>query len=257
MKRNNINYFKHYPIIGCGENGTVYKYFTYAVKVLKTPYSIYEIKNANSVNHKLKILKKLDLPIYVKVKQLYYYEDYNKDLIWAYKMEYLKDNKLNKFFDLFKYNLEQKNIILLKILDILNQGNKYNIYNFDLQLENFYLSKYNKMKGIDVDNLRIGKYDSEKKLNYIADFIYRNNCQRNGILIENYALLRLALSLWTTMYDDDMDLDEVRMLIYNLDIDCYLKDTMLAITYAQDGVNLSELINGVSSHYKLVPYKKR
>ena len=252
---NDFDYFDDYQVIGCGENGHIRAFNDDAYKIFQIPYiSLGQIASVKKKATKLKILKELQLDSYVKIKELYGYEDNSKVLLWAYKMQRLTDNVLKKIH-MYSLSLEQKSELLMKVYNILQKGHEYGIYNWDLDFDNFYLNKDGRLIGLDVDNLKVKTYSPEEVRRPIFNFIDSLSnielTKQDNIRVENYAFLRMCLKVWTIEYYDHMGVCALNDLINRLKIDESLKEVMYAVLKNDANVDLKDIINKTTGN---IPY---
>ena len=240
-------------VIGKGKNGIVY---LYNGNVLKT-FSNFSFRASDFFEHKQKkieMLKKLDLPFYPKIFELYGSTYFNKDIFCAYEMQYIKNNLLKKF-DYNKSSLEQINELLSKILKIINYSNKEGIYNLDLKLQNFILSSSKKLIGLDLDDLKFAELKNDK-LEYFSTFVSlyadKYNCHQDYDKLQKYAFLGLCLSLWISPRIKLMTPTELVNMINKLNINESFKNIMLQIIYGEN-IELKQLLySSINSGIKMV-----
>lgn len=213
-----------------------------------------DITKANYIQHKLELLQKNPSKFYIDVLELYgYLFDINTIKFFTYSMPKLEDNVL-KGYRSSQYSMEEKNELLLKINELVTNGNKEGIYNHDIWLRNFHLDKYGKLTGLDVDSLAIGPYKSDIFFKEIAN--YKLPPQNiDNLYRQNISMLKCCFDLWCSFWTKTIhfSLHGYRLLIELLDIDPSLKQMMVDVFEYKD-VDMKELISHMPNEGK---YLKR
>lgn len=255
MKLVNYDRFSRYPVFS---NRVFGKSIIYDVNgtLVKQPKNISN-KAAYNKKLKLEILKENPNDFYVDVLEVYgrLIKLFSAPEFFAFQMPKLENNLLKRY-KTSDYSMSEKNELLLKINELVINGNAEGIYNHDIWLRNFHLSTDGKLTGLDVDSLAVGLYNSGVLLTHVIDSkVLKNSKNIDNQHLQNISMLRCCLALWCNPIIERISLifHNYPFLIDILDVDRSLKQMMFDVFECKD-VDMSELISHMPNNGK---YLKR
>ena len=138
----------------------------------------------NNKLNKLMVLKEYNLPTMPKIYDFYCGIYYGLQVMYAYTMEYLKNNNISWLTGSYSSRLELVKLIIANTL----KENEMGIYNFDISLRNIFITKDGTLKNFDIDNFHVLKYSTDLYSDLMEDFISTLE-HKKLLLMQNLAFL--------------------------------------------------------------------
>ena len=192
---------------------------------------------------KLIILKSLNLDFHPNIYDFFHLSKFHENWFIAYTMQYLDHNKLNKEY-LASLNFDQKKELILIIYKHLLEERKYNIYNLDIKLSNYYMSHANKLYSLDLDNFNVGPLTAEILPTPIRTY-YQNYNVTSCDNLQDVSFTIFTLEFLLNLDFSLLDIKEIETIIYNSNFQLQLQKLIFDL-FAYQNIDINELLTSLN-----------